>query len=78
MIKSAKSALTKNLEEKRTPNLSEEWKMLLMKINKFRSDLRKPRSSLAFSFVEVRESADRVFCNQLEPLVVMTITNYGL
>ena len=43
--------------EKRLPNLCEEWKALFEKISKFRSDLRQPRSSLAFAFVEVMTKA---------------------
>lgn len=39
--------------EKTVPHLAEEWKALLRKINKFRRDIGKPRSSLSFSFVEV-------------------------
>jgi len=42
------------VESKEKLNLMEDWKKLRSKIKKLKSDLQKPRSSLAFSFVEVR------------------------
>lgn len=41
-------------ENKCIPNLFEGWKKLSARIQKIRKDLHKPRSSFAFSFVEVR------------------------